>query len=1037
MKRQTQASAFLGAILAFGLALNASATLVRVNTTETWDGVSNPHAADGVTISGSGTDFDPYTYTIPNGMHITSTGSIVLHSPADYSIKFLIQGGDLQMEAGAILNVERFAIRSGHRVFVLDLSSTNSITGAGQIGPISNNDSCPRALTIENVRNVNLSNIDVHTQNVNTGPADFRPMFITASGAVSVSGSVNNSDQDGGGDGGCDVTIKANSVYVNNIDTRGMRNDLSGRPPYSGNVLLQALAPTGGYDSNDSVNNASTNRLTVRGRIRTVGVDDRTLQGSVTLQSVVLQLVFGVIETPPGTIQDLQVGELRAGASVGDLFADVSASGHTVQNVVKWGGSFTPPAGSPPSFTVKPVSRPSATQDVPYVGETLAGSATDPDAGTTLTYERFFGPGWLQVATDGTLSGTPTVLDAGTSIVQISVTDGTRFDTTTLNVVVVAGPRWNDANNDFGYPDAVQNSPYATTLATNVIYFGAETLTYAKLSGPEWLQVASNGALSGTPAQTNVLENVFTVSVTDHLLNTNTATMRIWVNGSPKFNIQTFSKAKATAGEDYAGMNQTLTGSAVDPQGLTIAYSKVSGPGWLSVASDGSLSGTSTPGNTGDNFWTVAANNGSYPASTATLKITVQAGVPTGPVEVVATEFWDGVANPHIGEGVVLSGSGTVDDPATYTVPRGLRIKDTGLIYTSLATGQDSEAGGAALHIKFNILGNLTLDATNNAIVTAIHARNDPAARKNLILDLNATNSILGQGRIVGLGNRVDAALFPNCFDRDTPRILTISNVVDVSLYDINVQVRSANNWGRPLNILATGQVRVTGGIDNSDRDGGGDGGNNVTVIGKTVTVNTIRSDSARTASFRNVGNIVLKALASPGYNPADGANNNSNNWLTVTGNLRASTPQTNDTWGAIATESVVLEFGAGAAMNSGANYTNTPPARLTWNVGKIKNGAASTDLFRNHSAGNYTANYVVDWSGTVPPAAPASPNLLLRQGAPGNIVMYWSGSGFVLQQNTNLSVPGGWVNAPSGTANPATNTIEAGSHFYRLKWPQ
>jgi hypothetical protein len=50
---------------------------------------------------------------------------------------------------------------------------------------------------------------------------------------------------------------------------------------------------------------------------------------------------------------------------------------------------------------------------------------------------------------------------------------------------------------------------------------------------------------------------------------------------------------------------------------------------------------------------------------------------------------------------------------------------------------------------------------------------------------------------------------------------------------------------------------------------------------------------------------------------------------------------------------------------------------------------------------------------------------------------MYWSGSGFVLQQNTNLSVPGGWVNAPSGTANPATNTIEAGSHFYRLKWPQ
>jgi hypothetical protein len=199
-----------------------------------------------------------------------------------------------------------------------------------------------------------------------------------------------------------------------------MRNDPSGRPPYSGNVMLQTLSPMGGYDPNDSVNNASTNRLTVRGRIRTMGVDARTIDGAVTLQSVGLQLVFGVIEVPPAIAPDLQVGELRGGASAADLFVDVSNSGQTVANVVKWAGTFVPPAGSPPSFTVKPVSRPSATQDVPYTGQTLAGSATDPDPGTTLTYERFFGPAWLQVATDGTLSGTPTVLDAGTNTVQIS-----------------------------------------------------------------------------------------------------------------------------------------------------------------------------------------------------------------------------------------------------------------------------------------------------------------------------------------------------------------------------------------------------------------------------------------------------------------------------------------------------------------------------------------------------------------------------------------------------------------------------------------
>jgi hypothetical protein len=75
------------------------------------------------------------------------------------------------------------------------------------------------------------------------------------------------------------------------------------------------------------------------------------------------------------------------------------------------------------------------------------------------------------------------------------------------------------------------------------------------------------------------------------------------------------------------------------------------------------------------------------------------------------------------------------------------------------------------------------MDQQNNAFVTAIHARTDPAGRKNLILDLNGTNSIVGQGRIAGLGNRVNNATFPGCFDRDTPRVLTISNVNNVSLY--------------------------------------------------------------------------------------------------------------------------------------------------------------------------------------------------------------------------------------------------------------
>jgi len=1046
MKQHRSDRILLGAILTFGLACGAGASLVTVSSTETWDGVNNPHAADGVTLAGTGDISDPYTYTIPNGMVITSTGKVILHSAGDNNIKFVIQGGDLQMDAGAVLNTERLAIRTSKRYFTLDLSGTNSITGAGRIGERNNNDSIFRDLVIENVKNISLADIFMQVVNGNRGPADFANIAITASGSVLVTGTVDNSDRDTGGDGCGDITIKANTLDVNNVDARGFRNDPPGRDPYSGNVTLQALSPVGSYSTTDAVNNASTNRLTVRGSILTFSVDPETIGGNVTLQSVVLQLVFGTINLPPAATKTLQVGKEQNGAAATDLFVDVSSSGQTVSYEVDWGGTWTPPAGSAPFFTADPTIRADATALAAYA-QTLVGTATDADL-DPLTFTKLSGPAWLQIAANGALSGTPALTDSCTNTWQISVTDGTRFDVATLQIFVAAPPRWNDGDNNFAYNNATQNVVYANTLATNIIYCGAQTLTFAKNAGPAWLNVAADGTLSGTPDPTNVLNNVFTVTVSDGSTPV-PATLSIFVNGSPTFPINPFPRATAFVSQgDYAIRNQTLAGAATDPQDplnpYTLSWAKVSGPNWLIVAPDGSLSGTPTAGDIGINTFTVSAAN-DYPATTATLRLIVVADPGSAPVEVVTREYWDGIANPHAVDGVTLTGTGTESDPATYTVPRGLLIYGSGQLYTSQPTGQDSQEDGSALHIKFVIEGDLNMDAQNNALVIGVHARNESPGRRILILDLNGTNSIVGQGRIVGLGNRVDAATFPDCFDRDTPRVVTITNVNNVSLYDINVQTRSSNfsgsGNGRPLVIIANGKIQVTSGIDNSDRDGGGDGGGNVSVTGKTVVVNTVRSDSARTGSFRGVGNITLTALAPPGFNPADGVNNDSNSWLAVTGNLRASTPQANDTWGTITTTSVVLELTEASRINNGAN-TNTLPNKLSLNVGQIKNGAMAADLFRNSStsqttSGAPTANYVVDWSGTVPSVAPASPTLLLGPAAPGQIVLYWTGTGFVLQQNSDLTNPSGWVTAPSGTANPATNATGAGSLFYRLKWPQ
>jgi autotransporter-associated beta strand protein len=78
---------------------------------------------------------------------------------------------------------------------------------------------------------------------------------------------------------------------------------------------------------------------------------------------------------------------------------------------------------TPPQFTNSVFLFPPANEGTPYTA-TLAGRATDPDAGdTSLSYSKPTGPAWLSVAADGTLSGTPTSANGGTNWFTVRVTD--------------------------------------------------------------------------------------------------------------------------------------------------------------------------------------------------------------------------------------------------------------------------------------------------------------------------------------------------------------------------------------------------------------------------------------------------------------------------------------------------------------------------------------------------------------------------------------------------------------------------------------
>jgi hypothetical protein len=141
--------------------------------------------------------------------------------------------------------------------------------------------------------------------------------------------------------------------------------------------------------------------------------------------------------------------------------------------------------------------------------------------------------------------------------------------------------------------------PYAGSLISNATDpdLGAgDSLTFYKVSGPAWLGVGTDGGLSGTPANGDLGANSFLLLVVDSggLAGIGQMTITVNADSPPSFVSDPFTAPLAHAGLPYSA---TISSSATDPDaGDVLTFSKVSGPGWLTVAGSGALSGT--PANT-------------------------------------------------------------------------------------------------------------------------------------------------------------------------------------------------------------------------------------------------------------------------------------------------------------------------------------------------------------------------------------------------------------------------------------------------------
>ena len=171
--------------------------------------------------------------------------------------------------------------------------------------------------------------------------------------------------------------------------------------------------------------------------------------------------------------------------------------------------------------------------------------------------------------------------------------------------------------------EATEDAQYLYSFGVHASDPDGDSLYYSIISGPTWLSVSSKGDLSGTPVNDDVGLNSWIVQVEDERQGSDQATFQLTVlntNDAPIFSSDTIVEAEATEDDSYLN---TIGEYASDPDGDSLYYSIISGPPWLSVSSNGDLSGTPVNDDVGLNSWIVQVEDEGLGTDKTTLQISV------------------------------------------------------------------------------------------------------------------------------------------------------------------------------------------------------------------------------------------------------------------------------------------------------------------------------------------------------------------------------------------------------------------------------
>ena len=386
---------------------------------------------------------------------------------------------------------------------------------------------------------------------------------------------------------------------------------------------------------------------------------------------------------------------------------------------------------------------------------TLAGSVSDdglpqPPGTVTVAWSKVSGPGTVTFGDAGSLTSTAAFSAAGSYTLRLTANDGALSGTDEVVVTVSAANQAPVANAGL---DASVSLPNALTLAGSVSDDGLPqppgtvTVAWSKVSGPGTVTFGDAGSLTSTAAFSAAGSYTLRLTANDGALS-GTDEVVVTVSAANQAPV-------ANAGLDASVSLPnalTLAGSVSDdglpqpPGTVTVAWSKVSGPGTVTFGDAGSLTSTAA-----------FSAAGSY-----TLRLTANDGALSGTDEVVVTVSAANqapVANAGLDASVSLPNAltlaGSVSDdglpqpPGTVTVawskvsgPGTVTFGDAGSLTSTAAF---SAAGSYTLRLTAN---DGALSGTDEVVVTVSAANQAPVANAGLDASVSLPNALTLAGSV-------------------------------------------------------------------------------------------------------------------------------------------------------------------------------------------------------------------------------------------------------------------------------------------------